>query len=266
MANYKISDECNLIKTLQSPACSREEANYILKTLWTNYSPFVSKYAHSHFSNSLFFDCEEIMQEGFLTFYDTLLKYNPEKGNLTTALALPLKHTFVNYIASQNGSTAHENRMISHFTKVLQHFNVAPNEPIENLTKMYNELFPQNKITSRSLAKYRDYYFMIQKTPIEQFTNFLPDLSLSVEHAACNQNLQIQLSACINKADAEYRPLLLFLFDFIDADSFKQQIVASKKTYNNYLIKSANFLYQNGLIEQNSVDALKRLVYEYHNL
>lgn len=273
MINHEPFNEKELIKTLQAPDCSKEQADYIWALLWQHYLPYIEKQAHLYFSRSLFFDYDEIMQECFLTFRDVVLKYDSSKSALTTALFLPLKHTFTNYIAFQNGFTLHENRMAYNFATVLQHYNANPNDSIEVLTDMYNTLFPRETVTSRSLAKYREYYFSINKIYLDQYDEHIPSADYSPEQEICNKDFKEKLHCCIQLAPEKDRPFLLFLFGFHNSVTIDNHLYLRgqnphpigplRKAGEQCLQTFTTILYKNAMLEKDSAEAFKTFLYNY---
>ena len=218
---YNSVAEYILIEKFNSYSSPCEESNAILTYLWEKNLAFITGQCRQYFSTSSFINYEDILQECFITFLGVIRTYDPRRGQLTTALLRPLQHTFINYVAGTYNLSQHSNLMVAHYKTILKENGLTGNEDINHLTFLYNQRYPRNPITAKSLQKYRNYCLMQEMVQMDQ--NFNADLISATRqpqdpiwHDFDVHSMYVLIRDYIEqKAEEDSRPLLLFLFGFV---------------------------------------------------
>lgn len=275
MTSYDTIPEADLIQQYQALPITSGERKAILQYLWDKHLPFVMQQLNNYYSASSYINYDDLLNDCFMTFCEVLLKYDSSRGKLITALSLPLKHTFTNHLAAEFGYSAHENLMVSHFKSILTKYDMTGVEDPGLLTDLYNREYRNKPITVNSLKKYRDYYFMQDKSPIDGYTNYLRSAEPLPEQSAVRSDTRDRLFAYCQKAEGDDRLLLLFLFGFlysvtIDGITYVlgQDFSFSSplcKVYKKLFPDVALFLYNNGFIPDTNMKSLKNFLYDYYN-
>lgn len=265
-----------LITKYQSYSSPCEESKNLLLYLWTYHSPFIASQCRSFFSASSFVDYQDLMQTCFLTFCEVLRTYDPHRGKLTTALAKPLHHTFIEYLSHSNGYTLHENIMVLHFKTILEENELTGNESPQILTELYNKKYSKHPITVKSLCKYRDYYLMQEKVHLDQYPGDLLSAALdpyptnSVEHTSEVHAAYNLICDYIKKTEGNDHNLLLFLFGFTKSveingfiysiDKKPHPIGPLRQAYAKIFPALTQYLYDNSYIDHNKTNDLKNFI------
>lgn len=217
---YDSIPEFTLIDKFNAFSSPCEESNAILTYLWEKNLSFITGQCRQYFATSPYINYEDILQECFIAFLDVVRTYDPGRGKLTTALLRPLQHTFINYVAGTYNYSQHANLMVAHYKTILRENELTGNEDIDYLTSLYNQRYPRNPITAKSLQKYRNYCLMQEMVQIDQ--NFNADLISAARQPQdtiwhdfdVRSTYAIVQDYITEKAEDDSRPLLLFLFGF----------------------------------------------------
>ena len=269
---YDTGTEATLIEKFNSYSSPCEESNALLVYLWEKNLPFITGQCRQYFATSSYINYEDIIQECFLTFLDVIRTYDPVRGKLTTALFRPLQHTFINYVAGTYNYSQHTNLMVTHYKTLLRENELTGNEAIDYLTSLYNQRYPKNPITAKSLQKYRDYCLMQEMVQIDQ--NFNADLISTARqpqdpiwHDFDVHSMHVLIQDYIaQKAEEDSRPLLLFLFGFtrsVEIEGYLYSICEKphpigplRKASFKLFPELIKFLYDNDCIPDTDVKSL----------
>uniref|UniRef100_UPI004028362C hypothetical protein n=1 Tax=Acetatifactor sp. TaxID=1872090 RepID=UPI004028362C len=212
------SEEKKLIASLQSPDCSAEQRSEIIYLLWKNNENYVRGQIFQFFSQSPYVDYEEVLSECLITFCEFLDKFDLSRNSsLQTALCFPLKHTLYIYMCSENGFTSHENQVCLRLQTIFDQYSLTGQENINELTLIYNSVYPQNTITPKSMYRYLRYYSTKNKVRIDSIDHDVIPTDFSTEHYVALMDLREHLSECAYSfINSDEQSLLLYIFRLTD--------------------------------------------------
>lgn len=212
------SEEKKLIASLQSPDCSAEQRSEIIYLLWKNNENYVRGQIFQFFSQSPYVDYEEVLSECLITFCEFLDKSDLScNSSLRTALCFPLKHTLYIYMCSENGFTSHENQVCLRLQTIFDQYSLTGQENINELTLIYNSVYPKNTITPKSMYRYLRYYSTKNKVRIDSIDHDVIPTDFSTEHYVALMDLREHLSECAYSfINSDEQSLLLYIFRLTD--------------------------------------------------
>lgn len=277
---FKDIPEDVLIKKYSSPSTSYEESSAIFAYLWEQYRPSIIAQCSCFFSNSTYINYEELLQECALTFVDVLHSYDPVRGKLITALVLPLRHTFTEYIASTYGYSQYDNMIISRIKKMLSENDLSGHENIDFLTALYNQIYRSSPLSSKSLKKHLEYYKTQDLVYLDQYPS---EFQTYVEQSSFDSVWQdidkratyTIIQNYIEKAEGDDQLLLLFLFGFIPSVKIdghlysvhqKRPIKPLRKACFRLFPSLAQYLYDNHCIPDTDAKSLLKFVCDFAKL
>lgn len=276
---YKDIPEADLINQYNS-STSHKESTAIFSYLWGQHLPFITEQCRRFFSNSTYINYEELLQECALTFVDVLHSYDPSRGKLITALVLPLRHTFTEYIAYTYGYSQYDNMIISRIKKMLSENDLSENANIDFLTALYNQIYSNSPLSSKSLKKHLEYYRTQDLVYLDQypseFQTYIEQSSFdSVWQDIDKRATYTIVQNYIKKTEEDDRLLLLFLFGFIPSVKIdghlysihqKRPIKPLRKACFRLFPSLAQYLYDNHCIPDTGAKSLLKFLCDFTKL
>ena len=178
-------------------------------------------------------------------------------------------------MCSENGFTSHENQVCLRLQTIFDQYSLTGQENINELTLIYNSVYPKNTITPKSMYRYLRYYSTKNKVRIDSIDHDVIPTDFSTEHYVALMDLREHLSECAYSfINSDEQSLLLYIFRLTDHVEVNGTVYPEdcshltksvfKKPLSKFINRLLARMYEMNLISDANENSFYNFLYEYY--